>query len=82
MILTGWEGPRSKSYWWRRMKLLLDTHLLLWAAGEPDRLPAPARARIKTPVNELIFSAASSSSNGRLLSFLGEKALKSKGEVV
>ncbi len=26
------------------MKLLLDTHLLLWAAGEPGRLPARARA--------------------------------------
>lgn len=41
------------------MKLLLDTHLLLWAAGEPGRLPAPARALIKDPANELIFSAAS-----------------------
>ena len=41
------------------MKLLLDTHLLLWAAGEPGRLPARARALIKNPANELIFSAAS-----------------------
>ena len=41
------------------MKLLLDTHLLLWAAGEPGRLPAPARALIEDPANELIFSAAS-----------------------
>lgn len=41
------------------MKLLLDTHLLLWAAGEPGRLPAPARALIDDPANELIFSAAS-----------------------
>jgi PIN domain nuclease of toxin-antitoxin system len=41
------------------MKLLLDTHLLLWAAGEPNRLPARARALIKDPENELIFSAAS-----------------------
>ena len=41
------------------MKLLLDTHLLLWAAGEPGRLPARARALIKDPANELIFSAAS-----------------------
>ncbi|MFZ0961320.1 MAG: type II toxin-antitoxin system VapC family toxin [Terriglobia bacterium] len=41
------------------MKLLLDTHLLLWAAGEPDQLPAPARALIADPANELIFSAAS-----------------------
>jgi PIN domain nuclease of toxin-antitoxin system len=41
------------------MKLLLDTHLLLWAAGEPGRLPAAARALIRDPANELIFSAAS-----------------------
>jgi PIN domain nuclease of toxin-antitoxin system len=41
------------------MKLLLDTHLLLWAAGEPGQLPAPALALIDDPANELIFSAAS-----------------------
>ena len=41
------------------MKLLLDTHLLMWAAREPNRLPAAARALIKDPDNELIFSAVS-----------------------
>lgn len=41
------------------MKLLLDTHLLLWAAGSPDRLPAPARVLIEDPRNELVFSAVS-----------------------
>jgi PIN domain nuclease of toxin-antitoxin system len=41
------------------MKLLLDTHLLLWAAGEPGRLPASAVALIDDPANELTFSAAS-----------------------
>ena len=41
------------------MKLLLDTHLLLWAAGEPDRLSAKARSLIDNPDNELLFSAAS-----------------------
>lgn len=41
------------------MKLLLDTHLLLWAAGEPDRLSAEARLLIGAPENELLFSAAS-----------------------
>lgn len=41
------------------MKLLLDTHLLLWAAGEPKRLPAAARKLINDPRNELLFSAAS-----------------------
>jgi PIN domain nuclease of toxin-antitoxin system len=41
------------------MKLLLDTHLLLWAAGEPKRLSKQARRLIDNPENELLFSAAS-----------------------
>ena len=41
------------------MKLLLDTHLLLWAAHDPKRLTKAARALIENPQNELIFSAAS-----------------------
>jgi len=41
------------------MKLLLDTQLLLWAAGDPERLSAAARALIGAPENELWFSAAS-----------------------
>ncbi len=41
------------------MKLLLDTHLLLWAAGQPEQLSAAARKLIDAPQNELIFSSAS-----------------------
>lgn len=41
------------------MKLLLDTHLLLWAAGEPRRLSRRARGLIDNPGNELLFSPAS-----------------------
>jgi PIN domain nuclease of toxin-antitoxin system len=41
------------------MKLLLDTHLLLWAAGAPNRLSPTARKWIDTPANDLLFSAAS-----------------------
>ncbi len=41
------------------MKLLLDTQLLLWAAGQPERLSARARALLKNPRNQLLFSAAS-----------------------
>ena len=41
------------------MKLLLDTHLLLWAAGMPQRLPEEARALIEQQDTELIVSAAS-----------------------
>lgn len=41
------------------MKLLLDTQLLLWAAGDPNRLSPVARALIEAPDNALFFSAAS-----------------------
>lgn len=41
------------------MKLLLDTQLLLWAAGQPARLSPAARKHLNNPGNELLFSAAS-----------------------
>ena len=41
------------------MKLLLDTQLLLWAAGQPERLSARAKRQIENRENELLFSAAS-----------------------
>jgi PIN domain nuclease of toxin-antitoxin system len=41
------------------VKLLLDTHLLLWAAEEPRRLSPAARKLMKDDANELTFSAAS-----------------------
>jgi len=41
------------------VKLLLDTHLLLWAAHDPKRLTRAARSLIENSENELVFSAAS-----------------------
>ncbi len=41
------------------MKLLLDTHVLLWAAGQPEKLSASASSLIENPEHELLFSAAS-----------------------
>jgi len=41
------------------VKLLLDTQLLLWAAGQPQRLSTTARQLLDDQHNELIFSAAS-----------------------
>jgi len=41
------------------VSFLLDTHVLLWAAGTPERLPGDARAMIESPGTKLIFSAAS-----------------------
>lgn len=41
------------------MRLLLDTHLLLWAGNEPERLSDAACNLIESGRNELFFSAAS-----------------------
>ena len=41
------------------MRFLLDTHVLLWAAGEPNKLSRPARRLLGDPENLLIFSAVS-----------------------
>jgi PIN domain nuclease of toxin-antitoxin system len=41
------------------MKALLDTHVLIRAAGFPERLSADARVVLVDPANELLFSAAS-----------------------
>jgi PIN domain nuclease of toxin-antitoxin system len=41
------------------MKLLLDTHLLLWAASEPGKLSTEAQTLFTDPDNMLFFSAAS-----------------------
>ena len=41
------------------MKLLLDTHLLIWAAIGSDRLSVKSRKLLQDPLNELYFSAGS-----------------------
>jgi len=41
------------------MKLLIDTHLLLWAAQGVEHLPMGARTVMGEPENELFFSVAS-----------------------
>ena len=41
------------------MRLLVDTHLLLWAAAKSRRLPREARLLIEDPANEVFYSAAS-----------------------
>jgi PIN domain nuclease of toxin-antitoxin system len=40
------------------MRLLLDTHVLLWALGEPARLSAETQTLLEDPTNEVMFSAA------------------------
>jgi len=41
------------------LKLLLDTHVLLWAAGTPERLSPKLRTLIASPESQLFFSVAS-----------------------
>lgn len=41
------------------MKILLDTHLLIWLVGASERLSFTARQAIEDVRNELFFSAAS-----------------------
>jgi PIN domain nuclease of toxin-antitoxin system len=41
------------------MRLLLDTHILLWALGDPGRLGPTTRAVLEDVENEVFFSAAS-----------------------
>lgn len=41
------------------MKLLLDTHIALWALVDSPRLPAKARELILSPTNSVMVSAAS-----------------------
>ena len=40
------------------MRILLDTHVLLWAAGGPKKLPKAARDLFTSPENSLFFSPA------------------------
>lgn len=41
------------------MKILIDTHVLLWVAGDPKQLSVQARKLLEDPQNQLYFSAAS-----------------------
>lgn len=41
------------------MRLLLDTHIVLWAALTPDRLSKKARSLLSEETNELVYSVAS-----------------------
>ncbi len=41
------------------MRLLLDTHVLLWVVGKSRRLDAATRDLLEDPTNDVLFSAAS-----------------------
>ncbi len=48
------------------MKLLLDSHTLIWAADDPAKLTAQAQSLILDPANDRLVSAAT----------IGEMAIK------
>ena len=41
------------------MRLLLDTHIILWMFGDPAELSVRARTLLEEPANELFFSPVS-----------------------
>lgn len=46
------------------MRLLLDTHVVLWMALAPDRLRSDLRERVEDIATELVFSAVSAWETG------------------
>lgn len=41
------------------MNLLLDTHIILWSASEPERLPVKVAEALESPENDLWYSPIS-----------------------
>jgi len=41
------------------MRILMDTHVLIWVLAEPQRLGDETRASIESAADEVLFSAAS-----------------------
>jgi PIN domain nuclease of toxin-antitoxin system len=41
------------------MRVLLDTHILLWALAEPEKLSQATRERLEDSDSDILFSAAS-----------------------
>jgi len=41
------------------VRVLLDTHILIWALIDPNRLPSAVRSKLEDPSHEVIFSVAS-----------------------
>lgn len=40
------------------MRLLIDTHTLIWAMDDPGKLSGPATTALQDPANDLLLSAA------------------------
>ncbi|MBI2190654.1 MAG: type II toxin-antitoxin system VapC family toxin [Planctomycetes bacterium] len=57
------------------MKVLLDTHVLIWTQDSPSNLGRKTRALVIDPGNEILVSAASTLEIARLV-YLGQIVLK------
>lgn len=68
-----------------RLRLLLDTHIILWSAAEPERLPSNIAVELNSDYNELWFSPISAweilllAEKGRIA--LGSDSIKSVREI-
>ena len=68
-----------------RLRLLLDTHIILWSAAEPERLPSNIAVELNSDNNELWFSPISAweifllAEKGRIA--LGSDSVKSVREI-
>jgi PIN domain nuclease of toxin-antitoxin system len=40
------------------VRLLIDTHTLIWAMDDPSKLSGPAATALQDPANDLLLSAA------------------------
>ena len=58
MISTGPCRPSYRGTSSRFVRLLIDTHILLWADERPQLIAPPLRAAMRDETNELIVSAA------------------------
>ena len=58
MISTDPCRPSCRSTSNRTVRLLIDTHILLWADEQPRRITQPLRAAMRDQTNELVVSAA------------------------
>ena len=61
------------------MRILADSHVLLWWLDDPKRIALPARAAIADPANAVFFSAASVWEIGLKI---GKGKLRIDGDVV
>ncbi|OBK57260.1 twitching motility protein PilT [Mycobacterium gordonae] len=67
------------------MRLLLDTHVLLWLVSAPNKIDASAREVVEDPRNEVFVSAASAwevAIKTRLGRLDGEPLLSAWGDVI